>query len=97
MRLTRKRGIALIVGITVFLVAFGVALAVTWIQVSQSVPTVLSISPTVIISGDNIALWHDTAKTLPVTGDPALAFSRPQSQPPLRQIFGTTGLRLIPS
>ena len=90
MKLTRKRGIGLGIGITIFLVAFSIALAVTWIQVSQTVPSTLSVSSTVIISGDNISLWWDTAMTQPVTGDPALEWAKAQTQPPLRNVNITT-------
>ena len=37
MRLTQKRSIGLIVGITVFLAAFGIAFAAVWTQASQQV------------------------------------------------------------
>ena len=79
MNMTRNRWVGLVLGVAVFLAAFGVALAIT-VQVSQEIPSTLSVKSAVIISGDNLALWHDEAKTQPVT---SLEFLKLQLQPPL--------------
>ena len=60
-QMTTQRWIGAIVGIAVFIAAFGVALAVTWYQGSQDVPAAVSVHSTVVISGDNLGLWHDSA------------------------------------
>ena len=83
--MTKSRWIGLILGVSVFLGAFGAALAVTVFQVSRDVPSTLKFGSAVVISGDNLALWHDQAKTRPVT---SLEFLRIQLQPPLEP-FGT--------
>ncbi len=67
MKMTKRRWIALTVGVSVFLAAFGVALLATVFQVSREVPTTLKIRSAVVISGDNLGLWHDQGKTQPVT------------------------------
>ena len=68
MKMTKNRWIGLIVGVAVFLAAFGAALAVTVFQVSREVPSTLKLGSAVVISGDNLALWHDQAKTRPRPG-----------------------------
>ena len=80
MRFTRKHWISLAVGITILLAAFGVALAVTIVQVSREVPSTLSLSSAVVISSDNLGLWHDEARKEPVT---SLKFQGIQFEPPL--------------
>ena len=80
MRMTKHRWIGLIVGITVFMTAFGAALAATFFQVSREVPSKLTLGSAVVISGDNLALWHDAEKTKPVT---SLEFATIELQPPL--------------
>ena len=88
MRLKRKHWIGIALGITLFLAAFGVAFgAVALVQVSQTVPATLSLTSAVVISGDNIALWEDQAKTQPLT---AVLISQVQTQPPLRNLGVTT-------
>ena len=83
MKMTKHRGTAFILGIGVFLAAFGMALGVTVFQVSREVPSTLGIRSAVVISGDNLALWHDQGKTKPVT---SLEFVALQLQPPLKAI-----------
>ena len=95
MKLTRKRLIGLILGITVFLGAFGIAFAAfTWYQVSQTVPSAVNVTSTIVISGDNISLWWDQAKLQPVTGDPAIEWTKAQTSPPLRQVNLTSDVWL---
>ena len=43
--MSRKRWIGLILGLTVFLVAFGVALAATFFQVTREMDSVLRLMP----------------------------------------------------
>ena len=94
MKLTRKRWIGLGIGITIFLVAFGIALAATLIQVSQVKPANLKVTSSVVLSGNNMALWRDVNKSQPVTGDPAIEFTKAQTRPPLRQIFAVSDVTL---
>ena len=83
MKMTKNRWIGLIIGVAVFLSAFGAALAVTVFQVSREVPSTLKLGSAVVISDDNLALWHDQAKTRPVT---SLEFLGIRLQPPLESI-----------
>ena len=48
MKLTKKRWIGLGAGVAIFLAAFGIALAITFVQVSQTKPGTLR--PTTIYS-----------------------------------------------
>jgi len=67
MKFTRNRTIALAVGIGLFLVAFGVAMAVSWIQGTRVVPATLNLQSTVVKSGDQLFdLWWDDDMTRPV-------------------------------
>ena len=76
----RKRT-AILLAITFFLIAFGAAVAATVVQqVSRQIPSTLSLSAAVVISGDNLGLWHDKAKTQPVT---SLEFTGAKLHPPL--------------
>ena len=64
MKFTRNRTIALAVGIGLFLVAFGVAMAVSWIQGTRVVPATLNLQSTVVKSGDQLFdLWWDDEMT----------------------------------
>ena len=65
--MTKRQWLGISIGVGVFLTAFLVALAVTIIQVSRQVPSTLRLGVAVVISGDNLGLWHDEEKTLPVT------------------------------
>ena len=84
--MTKHRWVGLSLGIAIFLTAFGVALAVTIIQVSREVPSTLRLGAAVVISGDNLGLWHDEGKTTPVT---SLVFDAFQLQPPLDHLSVT--------
>lgn len=67
MKVTRNRAIALAVGIGMFLVALGVALAVSWVQGTRNVPATLNLQSTVVKSGDQLFdLWFDAEMTRPV-------------------------------
>ena len=66
MVMRKRRWIGLGLGIMVFLGAFGAALAFTIFQASQEVPSTLKLRSAVVISADNIGLWHDMGKTKPV-------------------------------
>ena len=81
MKMTKNRWVGVILGVSVFLAAFGVALALTVFQVSREVPSALRLGSAVVISGDNLALWFDKEKTKPVT---SLEFVGVQLQPPLK-------------
>ena len=80
MKMTKHRWIGLMLGVTIFLAAFGVALAVTVFQTSKEVPSVLTLGSAVVISSDNLALWHDRERKEPVT---FLDFKSVQLKPPL--------------
>ncbi len=84
--MTKHRWVGLSLGIAIFLTAFGAALAVTIIQVSREVPSTLRLGAAVVISGDNLGLWHDEGKTTPVT---SLVFDAFQLQPPLDHLSVT--------
>ena len=83
-QMTTQRWIGAIVGIAVFIAAFGVALAVTWYQGSQDVPAAVSVHSTVVISGDNLGLWHDSAGTQAVA---SLGYVGRRLPPPLKGSF----------
>ena len=67
MKMNRYRLIGLILGVGVFLAAFGVTLALTVFQVSREIPSKLELRSAAVISGENLGLWHDREKTKPVT------------------------------
>ncbi len=93
MKPSKKVWIGFAAGITLFLVAFGVAFgAVTLVQVSQTHPGVLSLTATVVISGDNIALW-DTLDKQPITTP--IQFTSVQTQAPLRSFRGIINSRAV--
>ena len=83
-QMTTQRWIGAIVGIAVFIAAFGVALAVTWYQGNQDVPAAVSVHSTVVISGDNLGLWHDSAGTQAVA---SLGYVGRRLPPPLKGAF----------
>ncbi len=88
MKLSKKGWIGIVAGAALFLAAFGVAFgAVTLVQVSQTHEGVLSLTATVVISGDNIALW-DTANRDPLTTP--IQFTSFKTQAPLRNFGGIT-------
>ena len=68
---------AAILGTAAFLAAFGVALAVTVVQVSRGVPSTLVLAQ--VLADENLGLYHDPEATQPVT---SLEFTG--LQPPLR-------------
>ena len=68
----------------VLLAASGIILASIVARVNQSAADTLDLRSSVLqASGDQLGLWHDEAKTDPVT---SLEFSKLQLQPPLRTI-----------
>lgn len=84
MKLSKKHTIGIAIGVALFLAAFGAAFAaVTLVQVSQTKEGNLSLTGTVIISGDNIALW-DTQGRRPLTTP--IQFTSVQTQAPLRSL-----------
>ena len=56
---------------------------------SKEAPSTLSLSSAVVISGDNLGLWHDEAGTDPVT---SLEFQSVQFQPPLDSLSNEAGV-----
>ena len=88
--MVKQRWAGITIGVGIFLTAFVLALAATIIQVSREVPSTISLGMAVVISGDNLGLWHDEEKTLPVT---SLEFNVVQLQPPLDN-FSVSGNRL---
>ena len=98
MRLTRKRGIALMIGVAVFLAAFGIAFAAIWTQASQQVASELKVQGTIVISGDEVfRLWRDKNMTQPlISGDgPHLFFTKVETKPPLRNLKFVFSMRPI--
>ena len=85
--MTRTRWVGLALGVGIFLSVFGVAVAVTVFQVSREIPSTLAVRSTVVLSGDNLGLWHDEDKTRPVT---SLEFRSFQLQPPLDNLSNTS-------
>ena len=83
MKLTKKRGIGAVIGIAVFLVAFGIAFAITYYQATITLPSGVTVQSTIILSGDNFSLWHDAAMTMPITGDLDLSWDVTRTQAPL--------------
>ena len=82
--MTKNRWIGLIIGVAVFLAAFGAALAVTALQVSREIPSMLLTAQ--ILPEDNLGLYNDPDGTDPVTYLQFILF-----QPPLaRRILTQT-------
>ena len=79
--MTRRRWIGLILGIGVFLAAFGIALAVTFFQVSREIPTTVTVSPVSVLSSGDLGLYHDSGAKEPVTD---LEFTLLNLRSPLR-------------
>ena len=73
------RLLAIVLAVVGFLVAFGVALAAT-VQVSNSVPSSVSVVEAQVIGPENLVLSHDDAGLNLVT---ALSFELVKLQPPL--------------
>ena len=71
------------IAIAVFLVAFGIAFAMTVYQATITLDSGVQVEVTVVISGDNFSLWHDAAMTKPVTGDLSLSWDIVKTQSPL--------------
>lgn len=84
MKLTKKRGIGAVIGIAVFLVAFGIAFAITYYQAVITLKSGVTVTTTIIISGDNWSLWHDAAMLQPISGDLDFTWDITQTQAPLR-------------
>ena len=55
-----------ILAVAVFLVAFGVALATTFFQVSRQVDSVVSFQAVEVLADENLGLYHDQGATDPV-------------------------------
>ena len=71
-------------GTAVLLVALGLLLGTIVARINQSSADTLTLRSSVLqASGDQLGLWHDEAKTDPVT---SLQFRKLQIQPPLRPI-----------
>ena len=80
MKLTQYQWAALILGVSVFLGTFGVALAATVAQVTREVPSTFSFAEVQVLPDENLGLYHDRDATDPVT---SLPFSLLMLQPPL--------------
>ena len=65
MNLAKHRWMALILGVAVFLGAFGIALAATFFQVSREVPS--TVVPAQVLVDENLGVYHDPEGTDPVT------------------------------
>ena len=85
MKMSKSRWIGLILCVSIFLAAFGISLAgiTTGLQVSRQATLNMTVDAAIVLSGDNIGLWDDAAKTVPVD---SLDFVRLQLQPPLKSI-----------
>ena len=89
MKLNKNRAFALLLGITIFLTAFGIAFAAVWVQGELFVTSGVKIQTAAIISGDQMwMLWKDPEMTEPiVSGDgPYITFFKVESEPPVQQI-----------
>ena len=78
--MSRKRWIGLILGLTVFLVAFGVALAATFFQVTRDVDSVLRFNAVEVRYSGDLGLFFDEDLTKPAE---FLVFGVLDLQPPL--------------
>ena len=64
----KRPSVAILAGITIFLFAFGAALAVSYVQGTKTLPGTLDLQSTVVVSGDTLfKLWQDAEMTRPVT------------------------------
>ena len=74
--------LVVIMGASLFLAAFGVAMAFTVFQVTRQVPSTFSFIGVEVLSGGDLGLYHDRAGTTPVI---SLSFKGIDFQPPLRR------------
>lgn len=64
----KRPSVAILAGITIFLFAFGAALAVSYVQGTKTLPGTLDLQSTVVVSGDTLfKLCQDAEMTRPVT------------------------------
>ena len=90
MKLTQYQWAALILGVSVFLGTFGVALAATVAQVTREVPSHLSFA-TVVVGEGTLGLYHDREATQAVT---SLQFEGLDLQPPMRSLVRSENIYL---
>ena len=64
--MSRRRWVGILAGVTIFLAAFGAALAVTVFQVSREVESEIVLSGVEVLSDDNFGIYHDRDLTEPV-------------------------------
>ena len=84
MKLAKNRWMAIILGVSLFLGAFGIALAATVVfQVTRQVDSALSLSAALVLADENLGLYHDADATQPFTGEEKLEFLGFRLQPPL--------------
>ena len=82
MTIAGRVGLSLLAAVV--LAALGIVLGSIVARVNQSAADTLDLRSSVLqASGDQLGLWHDEAKTDPVT---SLEFTKLQLQPPLRPI-----------
>ena len=92
MKITRQKWIGLILGISMFLAAFGVALAATVVlQVSREVDSTLTFRDVEVLPDDNLGVYFDVDGNEPVEH---LDFRALNLQPPLHESRETNAIWL---